>query len=143
MNNFPVEILLVEDNPDHVELTLEALANNDVANTVHVIDDGQAAIDYLSRREPYQNAPRPGLILMDIKLPKIDGIEILRHIKNDPELRTIPVIMLTTSGTDQDINTSYENGANSYIIKPVDFEKFRKAIKELKMYWLVSNRLPE
>jgi len=121
---------------------LDALQNNDVKNVVHSVRDGQAALDYLYHRDPFQNASRPGLIMLDIKLPKIDGIEVLRRIKNDPELKTIPVVMLTTSGTDEDIQSSYKNGANSYIVKPVDFDKFRAAIKELKMYWLVSNRLP-
>ncbi len=143
MSNTPVEILLIEDNPDHIELTLEALENNGVANTIRVINDGQGALDYLFQKDPYQDAQKPGLILLDINLPKIDGIEVLRQIKSHPDLRSIPVIMLTTSGTDQDISKSYQNGANSYIIKPVDFDKFRLAIRELKMYWLVSNQLPE
>jgi two-component system, response regulator len=142
MKTEPIEILLVEDNPDHIELVLDALQNNDVSNEVHVVRDGQAALDYLYQRGTNHEAVRPGLIMLDIKLPKIDGIDVLRLIKNDPALQTIPVVMLTTSGTVEDVQTSYQNGANSYIIKPVDFEKFRKAIREIKMYWLVCNRLP-
>jgi two-component system, response regulator len=142
MKNQPVEILLIEDNPDHVEIILDALRNNGVENDVMVLTDGQIALDYLFRREPYQKVSRPGLILLDINLPKIDGIEVLREIKQEPHLRLIPVIMLTTSDNDKDIIASYGNGANSYVVKPIDFEKFQQAIKELKMYWLLCNRLP-
>lgn len=142
MTSENVEILLAEDNPDHVELTLDALENNGVLNTVHVVSDGQAALDFLNKHGEYKDAPRPGLILLDINLPKISGLEVLKQVKSDPSLKTIPVVMLTTSGNDRDIQASYGNGANSYIVKPVDFKKFRQSIKELKMYWLISNRLP-
>ena len=142
MKNEPVDILFVEDNPDHIELVLEALQENGVLNTIHVIQDGQVALDYLFQREPYQNAPQPGLILLDINLPKVDGIQVLKQIKNDEHLKAIPVIILSTSSNAIDVQSSYDNGANSYIVKPVDFEKFQRAIKELKLYWLVSNQLP-
>ncbi|MBC8505714.1 MAG: response regulator [Anaerolineales bacterium] len=143
MRNDPIEILLVEDNPDHVELILDALQNNGLINALKIVNDGKAALDYLFQRGDYVDATKPGLVLLDINLPKIDGIEVLRQIKKDPELKTIPVIILSTSDNDEDIERCYGNGANSYIVKPVDFEKFRQAIQELKMYWIVSNRLPQ
>ena len=135
-----VDILLVEDNPDHVELILRALRDNNLLNQVHVVTNGEEALDFLYQRGKYSDAPRPGLILLDIKLPKVDGIEVLRRIKADPELRSIPVVMLTTSAGEQEIVESYSCGANSYIIKPLDFDQFVKAIKTLKLYWLVVNR---
>ena len=135
-----VDILLVEDNPDHVELILRALRENNLLNQVHVVTNGEEALDFLYQRGKYANAPRPGLILLDIKLPRVDGIEVLRRIKADPELRSIPTVMLTTSAGEQEIVESYSCGANSYIVKPLDFNQFVKAIKTLKLYWLVVNR---
>lgn len=134
------DILLVEDNPDHVELILRTLRDNNLLNEVHVVTNGEEALDFLYRRGKYSDAPRPGLILLDIKLPRVDGIEVLRRIKADPELRSIPVVMLTTSADEQEIVESYSCGANSYIVKPLDFDQFVKAIKTLKLYWLVVNR---
>ncbi|MDH4136746.1 MAG: response regulator [Anaerolineae bacterium] len=135
-----VDILLVEDNPDHVELILRALRDNNLLNQVHVVTNGEEALDFLYQRGKYADAPRPGLILLDIKLPRVDGIEVLRQIKADPELKSMPVVMLTTSAGEQEIVESYSCGANSYIIKPLDFDQFVKAIKTLKLYWLVVNR---
>lgn len=135
-----VDILLVEDNPDHVELILRTLRENNVVNQVHVVTNGEEALDFLYQRGKYADAPRPVLILLDIKLPRVDGIEVLRRIKADPELRSIPVVMLTTSAGEQEIVESYSCGANSYIVKPLDFDQFVKAIKALKLYWLVVNR---
>lgn len=135
-----VDILLVEDNADHVELILRALRDNNLLNQVHVVTNGEEALDFLYQRGKYSDAPRPGLILLDIKLPKVDGIEVLRRIKADPELRSIPVVMLTTSAGEQEIVESYSCGANSYIVKPLAFDQFVKAIKTLKLYWLVVNR---
>ena len=135
-----VDILLVEDNPDHVELILRTLRENNVVNQVHVVTNGEEALDFLYQRGKYADAPRPGLILLDIKLPRVDGIEVLRQIKADPELKSMPVVMLTTSAGEQEILESYSCGANSYIIKPLDFDQFVKAIKTLKLYWLVVNR---
>ncbi len=135
-----VDILLVEDNPDHVELILRALRDNNLLNQVHVVTNGEEALDFLYQRGKYSDAPRPGLILLDIKLPRVDGIEVLRRIKADPELRSMPVVMLTTSAGEQEIVESYSCGANSYIVKPLDFDQFVKAIKTLKLYWLVVNR---
>ena len=137
-----VDILLVEDNPDHVELILRALRDNNLLNQVHVVTNGEEALDFLYQRGKYSDAPRPGLILLDIKLPKVDGIEVLRRIKADPELRSMPVVMLTTSAGEQEIVESYSCGANSYIVKPLDFDQFVKAIKAVKLYWLVINSLP-
>lgn len=134
------DILLVEDNPDHVELILRTLRDNNLLNQVHVVTNGEEALDFLYRRGKYSDAPRPVLILLDIKLPRVDGIEVLRRIKADPELRSIPVVMLTTSADEQEIVESYNCGANSYIVKPLDFDQFVKAIKTLKLYWLVVNR---
>jgi len=139
----PVDILLVEDNADHVELIVKALRNNNVLNEVHVAISGEEAMDFLYQRGAYVDAARPGLILLDIKLPGMDGIEFLRRIKADPKLKLIPVVVLTTSGSEKEIAESYNCGANSYIVKPVDFERFAKVIKELKLYWMVVNSLPK
>jgi two-component system response regulator len=142
MDKKSVDILLIEDNTDHVELILKALRDNNVLNEVHVVASGEEAIDFLYQRGEYANAAQPGLILLDIKLPGIDGIELLRRIKADPKLKPIPVVMLTTSAGEKEIVESYNCGANSYIVKPVDFEHFVKVIKELKLYWMVVNSLP-
>ncbi|MEA3339630.1 MAG: response regulator [Chloroflexota bacterium] len=137
-----VDILLVEDNPDHVELILKALRDNDVLNQVHVVTNGEEALDFLYQRGEYAGAPRPGLVLLDIKLPRMDGIEVLRRIKADADLKSIPVVMLTTSVSDEEMVESYDYGANSYIVKPVDFEQFVEVIKELKLYWPTINSSP-
>ena len=137
-----IDILLVEDNPDHVELILKALRDNNVLNEVYVVTNGEKALDFLYQRGEYADAPRPGLILLDIKLPRMEGIEVLRRIKADPKLKSIPVVMLTTSASEAEMMDSYSCGANSYVVKPVDFEQFVKVIKELKLYWMVINSLP-
>jgi len=142
MNPQPVDILLVEDNADHVELILKALRNNNILNEVHVASNGEEALDFLYQRGNYADAPRPGLILLDIKLPGVDGIEVLRLIKADVKLRQIPVVMLTTTSDEKEVVKSYSLGANSYIVKPVDFEHFIKVIKDLKLYWFIINSLP-
>ena len=137
-----VDILLVEDNPDHVELILKTLEENNVLNEVYVVTSGEDALDFLYQRGKYADAPRPGVILLDIKLPRVDGIEVLRQIKADAKLKPIPVVMLTTSAGEREIVESYNYGANSYIVKPVDFQQFAKVIKELKLYWMVISSLP-
>jgi CheY-like chemotaxis protein len=142
MNPKSVDILLIEDNPDHVELIVKTLQDNGVLNEVHVVASGEEAMDFLSQRGAYVNAARPGLILLDIKLPGMDGIDFLGRIKADPKLKPIPVVVLTTSAGEKEIVESYSCGANSYIVKPVDFEHFAKVIKELKLYWMVVNSLP-
>ena len=119
-----------------------ALRNNNILNEVHVVTNGEEALDFLFQRGKYADAPRPGLILLDIKLPRVDGIEVLRRIKADPKLKSIPVVMLTTSASNKEMMESYSCGASSYIVKPVDFEQFAKVIKGLKLYWLVINSLP-
>lgn len=136
------DFLLVEDNLDHIELILKALENNNVLNEVHVERSAEKALDFLYRRGEYADAQRPGLILLDIKLPGMDGIEFLKRIKGDPELKSIPVVILTTSESEEEIVKGYNNGANSYIVKPVDPKKFSNVIKEMKLYWVVLNSLP-
>jgi len=138
-----VSILLVEDNQDHAELTLKALANG---NSVFWVKDGEEALDFLQRRRRFTDpaaAPRPGLILLDIHLPKVDGHEVLRQIKSDEALRSIPVVMLTTSDRDEEVAATYGAGANSFVTKPVRFADFVERIKAVKLYWVLTNRLPE
>ena len=142
----PIDILLVEDNRDHILLTKQALADQGLTNRIYVAEDGQEALDYLYRKGKYASsteAPRPGLILLDIRLPKIDGLEVLRVVKSDPDLKTIPVVMLTTSTQEEEVLRSYQDGANSYITKPVNFAEFVERVQALKLYWLLVNRLPE
>jgi CheY-like chemotaxis protein len=135
-------ILLVEDNPDDEALTLRALKKNNIANEVVVTRDGAEALDYLFARGNFSQRDinhQPEVILLDLKLPKIDGHEVLKQIRGNESTRRTPVVVLTTSSEDRDIIDSYDNGANSYIRKPVDFEQFMEAIKKLGMYWLVLN----
>jgi two-component system response regulator len=141
-----INILLVEDNPDHAELTLKALENGNLMNRVFWVKDGEEALDFLQRRKRWADAaaaPRPGLILLDIKLPKLDGHEVLRRIKSDDDLRSIPVVMLTTSDRDDEVAASYKSGANSFVTKPVRFAEFVERIRSVKLYWMLTNRLPE
>jgi len=145
MKGKPVDILLVEDNPDHAELTLKALKQNNILNEVYVVNDGQEALDFMFHRGKYADGkkfPRPGLILLDIKLPKVDGLEVLKQLKADPQFKSIPIIMLTTSDRDEEIAESYAGGANSYVVKPMDFEDFMKKVRKLKLYWTIINSLP-
>ncbi|MFH1288625.1 MAG: response regulator [bacterium] len=140
-----IEILLVEDNPDHVTLILHVLKDNKVVNNVHVVEDGELALDYLYHRGKFcdeKSFPMPNLILLDVKLPRLDGFEVLKVIKNDPAFKKIPVVMLTTSDKDEEIIRGYKEGANSYVTKPVDFNEFRKKIKNLDMYWALVSELP-
>ncbi|MFH1951151.1 MAG: response regulator [Pseudomonadota bacterium] len=146
MKGKPVDILLVEDDPDHAELTIRALKDNNVLNEVYVVKDGQEALDFVYHRGSYTDRkryPRPGLILLDIRLPKMDGLEVLKELKADPQLKSIPVVMLTTSERDEEIAESYGAGANSYVVKPVEFEEFTKKVKELNLYWTITNTLPK
>ncbi len=135
-----VEILLVEDNPDDIELTLRALTRHNLANRVHVARDGAEALDFLLG-DP-SNATVPKVILLDLKLPKVDGLEVLRRIKESDRTKTIPVVVLTSSREEPDIVKSYRLGANSYIVKPVDFEAFVRAVADLGLYWLLLNERP-
>ena len=146
MKGKAVDILLVEDDPDHAELTVRALKENNVLNEVYVVRDGQEALDYLYHQGKYTDEkkfPRPGLILLDIRLPKVDGIEVLKQLKADPQFKSIPIIMLTTSDRDEEIAKSYAGGANSYVVKPVEFEEFMKKVKHLRLYWTIINTLPK
>jgi two-component system, response regulator len=139
-----VTILLVEDNPDHATLTLRALRKGNLINDVAWVRDGAEALDFLYRRGAYADppAPRPGLILLDIKLPKVDGHGVLRQIKGDESLKNIPVVMLTTSSQPADVNGSYGAGANSFITKPVSFADFMEKIHAVKLYWMLTNVAP-
>jgi CheY-like chemotaxis protein len=137
-----VEILLVEDNPADAELTVHALRRDNLANHIEVACDGEEALDFLFHRGSFadrQNARPLRLVLLDLKLPKVDGLEVLRAIKSDPDTRSIPVVVLTSSTEETDLVRSYELGVNSYIQKPVDFDKFREIVKQLGLYWLVVN----
>lgn len=141
----PIEILLVEDNPNDVELTLHALRKNNITNRIHVVRDGAEALDFLFRTGAYaersaQNGPK--VILLDLKLPLVDGLEVLRRIKSDARTRTIPVVVLTSSREERDIVESYQLGVNSYITKPVDFQQFTEAVRNLGLYWLLLNQPP-
>lgn len=140
-----VEILLVEDNPADVELTLRSLRKEKLGNNVHVVGDGEEALDFLFCRGPYKgrsfNRP-PRIVLLDLKLPKVDGLEVLRQAKSDERTRSIPIVILTSSKEEKDLVKGYHWGANSYIQKPVDFEQFRATVKQLGFYWLVVNEPP-
>ncbi|MGH9396284.1 MAG: response regulator [Terriglobia bacterium] len=145
MNREGIEILLVEDNPSDVELALHALRHNSVANYIHVARDGEEALDFVFRRGPYEGrsiADQPKIMLLDLKLPKVDGLEVLRLVKSDERTKAIPVVMLTSSKEETDLLTSYHLGVNSYIQKPVDFGQFQETVKQLGMYWLVVNEPP-
>jgi len=133
----------VEDNPNDAEMALRALKKNNLANHVLVVGDGEEALDYLYSRGRYagnKGAPRPKIILLDLKLPKVDGKEVLKILKNDPEKKVIPVIVLTSSSEERDIIESYQLGVNSYIVKPVEFDKFVHSVRELGLYWLLLNQ---
>jgi CheY-like chemotaxis protein len=140
-----VEILLVEDNPRDVELALRALKKRNLANKVHVVEDGEKALEYFFASGSYEHRDieqTPKVVLLDLKLPKVDGLEVLRQIKLDERTRVIPVVVLTSSREERDIVESYELGVNSYIVKPVDFDKFLDCVGELGLYWLLLNQPP-
>lgn len=143
--NNVVEVLLVEDNPHDVELTLRALRKHNLANRVMRVADGAEALDFIFARGAFahrkvENGPK--LIILDLKLPKVDGLEVLQQLKSDARTKIIPVVVLTSSQEEQDLLKSYHLGANSYIIKPVDFEKFVAAVRDLGLYWLLLNQPP-
>ncbi|MER3459297.1 MAG: two-component system response regulator [Chloroflexota bacterium] len=145
MTEQPVEILLVEDNPNDVELTLHALKKPNLANRIHVVRDGAEALDFIFGSGAYAGRrleDRPKVILLDLKLPLVDGMEVLERIKSDPRTRIIPVVVLTSSREEPDIARSYELGVNSYIVKPVDFQQFAEAVRNLGLYWLLLNQPP-
>jgi len=145
MNSGETDILLVEDSPDDAELALHALRRDHVANNIFVVGDGEEALDFLFCRGRFAERSfeqPPKLILLDLKLPKVDGIEVLKQLKSDPRTKVIPVVVLTSSKEERDLVRSYDLGANSYIQKPVDFEKFRETVKTLGLYWMVINQRP-
>jgi len=137
-----IEILMVEDNPGDVRLTREALKGGKVLNQLHVVEDGVAALDFLYRRPPHQNAPRPDLILLDLNLPKMDGREVLTRIKSDDALKIIPVVVLTTSQAEEDVLRAYRLSANCYVTKPVDLHQFNRIVQAVEEFWLSVVRLP-
>ena len=140
-----VEILLVEDNPTDAELTMRALRKNNLANNLVWVKDGVEALDFIFCKGQYQDRinSAPKLILLDLKLPKIDGIEVLRTLKSDAKTRTVPVVMLTSSNEERDIVESYHLGVNSYIVKPVDFDKFLEMVSQVGLYWSLVNKVPQ
>jgi len=137
-----VEVLLVEDNPGDVDLTREAFKEAKLRNRMSVVSDGEAAMDFLRRRGKYADAPRPDVVLLDLNLPRKDGREVLEEIKSDDHLKRIPVVVLTTSRAEEDILRAYQNHANCYITKPVDFQRFMEVVKSIEDFWLTVVRLP-
>ena len=137
-------ILLVEDNPKDLELTLVALERIQLANEVIVVEDGAEALDYLYRRGKFGDLPagKPAVVLLDLKLPKVDGLEVLKEIRGSTEMRSLPVVMLTSSREEQDLVRSYELGVNAFVVKPVDFNAFFEAIQDLGMFWAILNEPP-
>jgi CheY-like chemotaxis protein len=141
----PLHILLVEDNVDHAELVIRSMRSQNVANIIHHVLDGEQALDYLFGRGKYadvKDSPRPNLVLLDLRLPRVDGLEVLKTIKETPELLRIPVVILTSSDAESDIAKSYDYHANSYVVKPLEFSKFTGLMKDLGFYWLGWNTLP-
>jgi CheY-like chemotaxis protein len=138
----PIEVLLVEDDPGDVLMTQEAFEEHKVGNNLAVVNDGAEAIAYLRREGRYSDAPRPDLVLLDLNLPRRDGREVLAEIKNDPELRQIPVVVLTTSQADEDIARSYQLHANAYVTKPVDFERFIEVVRQIDDFFVSVVKLP-
>ena len=143
--NSHVDILLVEDSQDDIDLALHALRQGKLANSIFVVRDGEEALEFLFCRGPFseRNIDRPPkLVLLDLKLPKVDGLQVLKTVKGDPRTKTIPIVIMTSSKEERDMVESYNSGVNSYIQKPVDFEQFRNTIKTLGMYWMVVNQPP-
>jgi two-component system, chemotaxis family, response regulator Rcp1 len=138
----PIEILMVEDNPGDVRLTVEALKEAKVRNNLHTVEDGVEALAFLRREGRYADVPRPDLVLLDLNLPKMNGREVLAEIKEDPDLRRIPVVILTVSQAEQDIVKSYNLHANCYITKPVDLDQFLEVVKSIENFWLTIVKLP-
>ncbi|WP_410619676.1 response regulator [Amycolatopsis sp. cmx-8-4] len=138
----PIDVLLVEDDPGDVLMTREAFEHHKIRNTLSVVSDGEQALQFLRREPPYEDAPRPGLILLDLNLPRRDGREVLAEIKASPELRSIPVVVLTTSEAEEDIARSYDLHANAYVTKPVDFDSFVEAVRQIDSFFVSVVKLP-
>jgi len=145
MQGEPLVILLVEDNEDHAELVKRSFENHRIANNIHHVVDGEEALDYLFRKEKYadpNSSPIPHLILLDLRLPKVDGLEVLQEIRANEAYLHVPVVILTTSRADADLAKAYDHHVNSYLVKPVDFEKFNQLMDDLGFYWLAWNQKP-
>lgn len=145
MTGTPLTILFVEDNPDHAELVMRSFKDHRVANQIRHLPDGEAALDYLLRHNAYsapEKSPRPHVVLLDLRLPKVDGLEVLKVIRESAELEKIPVVILTTSQAEIDVGKAYEYHANSYLVKPLDFDKFTNLMDDLGFYWLGWNHFP-
>ena len=138
----PIEVLLVEDDPGDVVMTREALAESKVMNALSVVSDGEDAMRFLRRQPPYEDAPRPGLVLLDLNLPRLDGREVLGQIKSDPDLRRIPVVVLTTSQAEEDVLRSYDLHANAFVTKPVDFDRFLEVVRQVDNFYISVVSLP-
>jgi len=143
-NNTIVDILLVEDNPNDAELALHALKKHNLANRVEWVMDGEVALDFLFQRGKYADRPNtlPKVVLLDLRLPKVDGIEVLRQMRADPATKALPVVVLTSSKEERDVMETYKLGVNSYVAKPVAFDEFARTVAELGMYWVLVNRVP-
>lgn len=139
----PIEVLLVEDDQGDILLTREAFELNKVRNRLHVVNDGEQAMAFLRREEGYEDVPRPDLILLDLNLPRMDGMEVLREVKDDADLRTIPVVILTTSEAEEDILQGYRLHANAYVSKPVDFEQFIRVVRQIDDFFVTVVKLPQ
>ncbi|WP_422746881.1 response regulator [Mycobacterium sp. WMMD1722] len=139
----PIDVLLIEDDPGDELITREAFEHNKISNTLHVAHDGQEGLDFLYRRDPYGDAPRPDLILLDLNLPKYDGRQLLETVKSDPDLSHIPVVVLTTSSAEEDILRSYKLHANAYVTKPVDLDQFMNAVRQIDEFFVQVVRLPQ
>ena len=142
MNIRPIQCLLVEDSPTDVELTREALYDAKIANELHHVEDGEQAMAYLRREPPYANQPRPDVVILDLNLPRKDGREVLHEIKQDEDLRSIPVIVLTTSAAGDDVKHAYSNYVNAYIQKPINFDQFTQTVRSFEQFWLSIVTLP-
>src|SRR5580704_14925543 len=145
MNDIEVDILLVEDSQDDIDLALHTLRRENLANHIFVVRDGEEALDFLFCSGPYADrdpARTPRLVLLDLKLPRVDGMEVLRQLRADPRTKLLPVVIMTSSKEERDVANSYHLGVNSYIQKPVDFEQFRQTVKTIGLYWLVINQSP-
>lgn len=142
MTGDAVTILLVEDNPDHAALVIRGMKSCNLANRIDHVEDGEAALDYIFKRGKFNNAETPQLILLDLRLPKIDGLEVLKTLKSDDSTKRIPVVILTTSEAERDMAQAYDYHANSYMVKPVTFDNFMELTKTLGFYWMIYNKQP-
>lgn len=138
-----VEVLLVEDSPSDVAMTVAAMREGEVANVLHVVRDGEEAMSFLRRFGAHKDMPRPDLIILDLNLPRMDGRDVLREVKSDEALRDVPIVVLTTSTHDADIKAVYSLHGNAYIVKPMDYEAFRRAVKGIESFWMELARLPD